>query len=130
MIRPLFALATLGALVACEGGEATDSSACDRDPPLSYDNFGRGFLEKQCTGCHSSLLRAEQRNDAAVGIDLNSYRDALMWAERIQARVLDPEVPTMPPGGGPSADELILLDEWLQCELLPAAVAWREEGSP
>ena len=57
MIRPLFALAALGALSACEGGEATDSSACDRDPPLSYDNFGRGFLEKQCTGCHSLLLR-------------------------------------------------------------------------
>ena len=86
MFRPLFALAALGALVACEGGEATDSSACDRDPPLRSDNYVLGFLEQQCTGCHRSLLRAEQRNAAPEGIDLNSYRDALRCAVRIPAR--------------------------------------------
>ena len=92
-----------------------EAPACPRDPPLSYDNFGQGFLRRHCAGCHSSLLPQEQRNGAPISINLDSYADAKIWADRIAATALG-DAPTMPPGGGPTDDEKALLEEWLDCE--------------
>lgn len=113
---------------SCAGQPADSAAACDTATPLTYANFGLGFMEKHCTGCHSSLLRPDQRNEAPVGVDLDSYREVLTWAARIEARVLDVGGPTMPPGGGPTAEELVMLEEWLRCEVLPDAAAWAEQS--
>lgn len=107
---------------ACAG--AGDSTApCETATPLTYSGFGQGFMEKHCTGCHSSLLRPDQRNDAPLGIDLDSYREVLEHAERVEARVLGEGGPTMPPGGGPTEEELEMLAEWLRCEVYPDLTA-------
>ena len=111
-------------LLGC-GDPAADTGACQRSPPLRYDNFGAGFLSTHCTGCHSSLLPLEQREGAPEGVDLNTYADVLMWADRIEARALA-QTPDMPPGGGPGAEELALLAEWLRCEVYPDAAALEE----
>ena len=44
-------------------GEVCDS---DRDPPLSWDNFGRAYVDNYCNGCHSVLLDGYERHDAPV----------------------------------------------------------------
>ncbi|MCB9746142.1 MAG: hypothetical protein H6739_07140 [Alphaproteobacteria bacterium] len=121
-------VAALLMLAGC-GDRDADTGLCDRTPPLTYEGFGVGFMDKHCTACHSSLLREEQRNDAPVGIDMDSYVEVMRFAERIEARVVTPEVPTMPPGGGPTAEEIAQLNEWLACKVYPDAAIWfAEEG--
>jgi hypothetical protein len=94
--------------------------SCVRDPPLTYENYGRGFLGKWCTGCHSSLLRPDQRNDAPLGVDFDTWAGVLEWADRIEARGV-PESGGMPPAGGASAEDREIFAEWLHCEVFPAA---------
>ncbi|MFN7143310.1 MAG: hypothetical protein ACK4YP_06005 [Myxococcota bacterium] len=109
-------------LWACTGAAPEDTGACHRDPPLTWQNFGQGWMDKHCVGCHSSLLREDQRNGAPVGVDLDTWEDAVAWGPRIAARSLG-DAPTMPPGGGPSEEERRLLAEWLDCAVLPAGEA-------
>ena len=104
-------------LLAC--GAPQDSGDCLRDPPLSYGNFGKGLMGRHCTGCHSSLLPEGQRNLAPVGVDLDTWAGVVQWGPRIEARSVG-DAPTMPPGGGPTAQERAMLAEWLQCDVLPA----------
>lgn len=109
-MKLLLLLATTG----CKAPEGDSGGDCGRVPALSYDNFGEGFLGLHCTGCHSSLIPEARREGATPGVDFDSYAAVLQWSERIGARALGDEA-TMPPGGGPSAEERALLGEWLQC---------------
>jgi len=111
------------AAVSC-GGDKADSSAaegpdCSRKPALTWDNFGKGHVDKHCNGCHSVLIPLNQRQEAPIGVDFNTYADVIEWHDRIIARstlkVLDE--PTMPPGGGPSQLEMQMALEWLECEV-------------
>ena len=116
-------LPLLAVLVGC-GEEDADSAAftCDREPPLSYDNFGEGFMAKHCAGCHSSLQPEDLREGAPASVNLDTYADVLAWAERIEIRAV-PDGADMPPGGGPSAEERALLAEWLHCQVFSDAAA-------
>lgn len=105
-------------LLGCTGAPAEDT-ACDRDPPLDYAGFGQGWMSKHCVGCHSSLIREEQREGAPVGVDLDTWEGVLQYAERIEVRTIDTR--DMPPGGGPSEEERALLLEWLTCAVYPEA---------
>lgn len=110
MIRALPALL----LAAC----AAEPDPCDTEPALTEAGFGRPFVDRYCTGCHSALLPDGYRNDAPLGVDLDRHADLAQWADRIAARTLDG---SMPPGGGPTDEELAMLREWLVCD------GWVEE---
>ena len=84
---------------------------CDRSP-LTYATFGGPFLISWCRGCHGAQLEAPDRQGAPLGVDFEGRADAVRWARRIQARVLDA---TMPPAGGPSEQERLMLGQWLAC---------------
>ena len=102
-------------LLACgEGGDDSATETCGRTPPLTYENFGQGFLRSHCTGCHGVLLPEEQREGAPLGVDFDTWGDVLNWAERIEIRTAEE---TMPPGGGPSAEERAKLAEWMACDV-------------
>jgi len=88
---------------------------CDREPPLDYDNFGVGFMARNCTGCHSSGLAEGDRFGAPELVDLDTLSAVDTWAYRIHARAIQDT--TMPPGGGIPEEDLALLDEWLQCDV-------------
>lgn len=96
------------------GADDTAGAACERDPPLTWENFGEALMTRHCTGCHSSLLPESLREGAPMGVDFDTYAGVLAWADRVRARSTGPE-PDMPPGGGPSAEEVRLLTEWLDC---------------
>ena len=114
----LFCLLAVTVLWGCNGADDTED-LCVHDPPLNYTNWGRGFLSKHCTGCHSSIVPEDHRNEAPTGVHLDTLDDVHQYASRIEARVLlDLEDP-MPPGGGPTAEELELLQEWLTCSVFP-----------
>lgn len=120
MIRVPKLLLPIFLLLGC-AGEA-DTASCDREPPLSYDSFGQSFMGKNCTGCHSSLLPSSHREGAPAGVDFDTYAGVLEWADRIEARSVG-EGASMPPGGGPTEDERVLLAEWLECGVFPDVAA-------
>jgi uncharacterized membrane protein len=135
-LRPVFVACVIGLLLAsmgCNNDNAapSDDSSADTDGSsgsdsdgesgtpaapdgarVTYANFGDAYLRNWCRGCHSSAIEGEDRSGAPDGIDFNTHEDAQMWADRIRARALGDD-PGMPPAGGPSAEELALLEEWL-----------------
>jgi len=115
--------AALGVLTACDdvllGYDGTFTGNCDREPPLTYDNFGEAYLGKWCTGCHSSFVRENQRSGAPIGIDFDTYEDVMAWVDRIDETAVQTDY--MPPGGGASQAESDALGEWLRCQVYPDA---------
>ena len=110
-------------MVGC-AGDGADSGGVDstcRQPALSYSNFGEGFMDKHCNGCHSSYLPEGSRGNAPLGVDLNSYADVLSWVHRVDQRATG-DAPTMPPGGGPEPSEVRQLEEWLRCAVWDDAI--------
>lgn len=114
-------------LSACQSQEPVEGPDCSRAPALTYENFGRGFLERNCTGCHSSYLTdMAERNYAPISVNLNTYADALLWVDRIDVRTVEDQ--DMPPAGGLSSNDLDMLHEWLACDVRPNAQALEEES--
>lgn len=114
----LLGLAALSFTPACDGKNDTADDFCGREPALTYENFGKGFMAKHCAGCHSTLNPSGHRKGAPPGVDLDTYAGVKQWAYRTEVRALAAE-PDMPPGGGPGPDELARLDEWLNCSVYP-----------
>ncbi len=80
----------------------------------TWENFGQGFTRNFCRGCHSSMLAPDQRRGAPEGVDFETHQEVLEQIARVEARAAG-EAPTMPPGGGATAEDLKLLQQWLDC---------------
>jgi len=100
--------------LAADDAALEDPGDCERDPPVSWDNYAHGFVTRYCTSCHSSQLAGADRSGAPAGLDLDSEAAVRAYGGAIRANTLGDD-PSMPPGGGPDAAELSLLDEWLTC---------------
>jgi|GEM_PF-1058296 len=136
-MRPACALVVVASLVACEdksaalpsaglfssggGTEPTpDSGTPEPGPlpdtpahcasPLSWANTGEPYLLTYCSGCHTSTVAEDFRYGAPPELVLDSADDVFAHSVRIQARIEDG---TMPPTGGPSADENACFLAWL-----------------
>lgn len=93
-----------------DGG--ADTGACADVPLVNWDTFGAGFLLHHCQGCHAST--APDRYGAPADVTFDTKEEAWAWRDRILERsAVDP--PTMPPAGGTSADDRVLLRWWLAC---------------
>ena len=112
-------------IVGCnDGGASSDvdtdgmntESSADAVERVTYANFGDAFLRNWCRGCHGVQLTGDARSDAPEGIDFETHDDARMWADRIRARAIG-EHASMPPAGGPSPEELALLEAWLDADV-------------
>jgi len=115
-------LAVLGSQTACDdaiiGPEPPVTAYCNREPKLTYENFGRGYMNKWCTGCHAEELRENQRNGAPADVNLDTFELVMQHADRIQVRSVDST--TMPPAAAPSEAETQALGEWLRCDVFPS----------
>ena len=114
--------------VACAGSdddaeelvpdEGPWSSVAERPCPkgsfLHWENFGEPFVRSWCTGCHSSQLTEERREEAPVDVNLDSLEGIREHMDRMWTRAADQNA-TMPPAGGPGEEERALLGEWLAC---------------
>lgn len=122
-MRSWRSLALVVALAACGNDVATQVGDDEPPPPdpdacetsfLDYGNFGAPFVVNWCRGCHSSAVPAGMRQRAPLDVNFDTEADVRLHAERIRVRSTG-ATPTMPPAGGPSAEERALLAEWLAC---------------
>lgn len=95
---------------------------CREEPPptpvcteLEWTTWARPLLQTWCTTCHHSALVGEGRRGAPIGLDFDRYDVVAASADAIRRAAIEDR--RMPPAGGPSDDELALLDEWLACGL-------------
>lgn len=95
------------------GYESIDEHACPSGSTLTYESFGRGFLDGYCQTCHGQVGPA--RNGAPGGYNFGTAEDARAWKERIFARAAADNT-TMPPGpDDPPAEARASLADWLAC---------------
>jgi len=122
-IRLALALALALAVTACtadESGGATGAACPTADAP-TYDSFGRDFMAKYCTACHSTA--AQQRFGAPGNLNFDSEADIKKFAGEIDREAAKGPRSTntgMPDLGGavktePSADEREKLGQFLAC---------------
>lgn len=105
------------------GGEVgTPSGAtCPTDNKLTYDNFGKQFVEDYCVRCHSSELSGEKRNGATKYHDFDTLEGILDVIDHVDQKAAsgpDSTNVSMPPDGAkPTKAEREQLGEWLACEI-------------
>ncbi len=120
---------TFGLLAACSDNDNDDhggnegvatESTCPPTSSLTYDTFGRAFMESYCTRCHSSTLTGDARNDAPAGHDFDTLEGILAVAEHVDQYAAGGPAginTAMPPTDPrPSEAERRQLGEWLACE--------------
>jgi hypothetical protein len=121
------AVLVLAFLAACEEeplfGPPTES-VCPPTQTLSYENFGKGFMESYCTECHDSHKRGEDRQGATSFHDFDTIYGIRAVYEHIDfTSAAGPAGgvvnDSMPPDGEPkpTLEERRLLGEWIACEM-------------
>jgi hypothetical protein len=122
-------------LVACGGSPTPTGTVCpDPDPgTLTYENFGKPFMEKYCTWCHDKAITRSNRNGAPIYHDYDTLLGVLETPDHIDQQAgSGPKASNdfMPPGrcpsvaGGklsvdceqPTEEERQQLSEWIACE--------------
>ena len=117
------ALLVLVLLAGCEQDEPLFGPPTEAECPpastLTYESFGKPFMEAYCTRCHSSELVGEDRNGAPSFHDFDTIYGIRVVSDHIDettaagpAAVND----SMPPDGDrPSLEERELLGQWIAC---------------
>ena len=100
----------LGLILYLGCGKEGDTGIDCREPP-TYNTWVRGFLEGKCQSCHASTTPT--RHGAPPNVFFDSEMATEEWRERIYATIF--EEGSMPPSGGVTQDEKILLEQWLDC---------------
>lgn len=112
----------LAPVTACEQehdeGPASGAT-CPENSSLTWDSFGKGFMEKYCTRCHASSLSGAARQGAPSDHNFESTELVRMQSEHIdgEAAAGPDSVNTSMPIGSPTPteDERKQLGEWLAC---------------
>lgn len=102
-------------LPGCGLFERLEDAEC---PPggtaLTFDNFGKPFLDKYCNYCHGGPVLDRQSAPPAYVFDTPEQIEK--WASRIYVRAAGSN-DSMPPGPtDPPIEEREKLAEWLACE--------------
>ena len=96
-------------LLSCSNGKDT---GVDCQNPPTYENWTQGFLDGKCQSCHAST--SPNRHGAPSNVTFDTASQANEWRERIYATIF--EEASMPPSGGITSEEIILLEQWLECD--------------
>ncbi|MCP4449035.1 MAG: cytochrome c [Myxococcales bacterium] len=126
-LKALAAFACLATAAGCGGDEEQPlfgpptESVCPSDSTLTYENFGKEFMETYCTRCHHSELIGEARQGAPSFHDFDTLFGIKAVNEHIDfTTAAGPGAvnDTMPPDGAiPSDDERYQLGEWIACDM-------------
>lgn len=108
-----------GAFASVFGAAACKETTLEERPcppdgtTLSYETFGKGFMDQHCQGCHG--VPSKDRKGAPSGYDFSSVDDVRRFRSRIFSRAAADNT-TMPPGpDDPPREEREKLAEWLAC---------------
>jgi uncharacterized membrane protein len=109
-----FEIAALALVLAGCGAASIEDHPCPAaGTMLTYDNFGKQFLDTHCQRCHGAS--GSDRQGAPSGYDFRTVEQVRALRDRIFARAAY-ENTTMPPGpDDPPEDERNKLGEWLSC---------------
>ncbi len=108
-------LALIGAvvLVACKQTTLEDHPCPPGGTTLTYDNFGKAFIDTNCQRCHGGSTG--YRDGAPSGYDFATLDAVRHWKSRIFVRAAADNT-TMPPGpDDPPLSEREKLADWLGC---------------
>lgn len=135
-MRAIFTLLVLVAACGSDSPTPTGTVCPDPDPmDLTYDNFGKPFMEKYCNMCHSSTLPHSERNGAPLYHDFDSLLGVMRVPDHIDEQAgsgPDATNTFMPPGECPATPGAKLsvlcmqptqaereqLSKWIACERL------------
>lgn len=118
MMRPpqlaLLALAASISAAGCGLFERLEDAEC---PPggttLTFENFGKPFLDTHCNSCHGAAV--VDRKSAPPAYVFETPEQVEKWADRIFVRAAASN-DSMPPGpDDPPREERDKLAEWLAC---------------
>ena len=126
-VNRLLAAVTMLALAGCAEeplfGPPTESE-CPPPPAgsaLTYENFGKPFMEAYCTRCHDSKLEGAARHGATSFHDFDTLFGIKAVKAHIDLTTASGPAATntsMPPDGtSPSDAERKQLGEWIACGL-------------
>lgn len=94
-------------------------SECPTGSALTYESFGKPFMEAYCTRCHASTLRGEARHGAPGLHDFDTLFGIKVVFDHIDETTAAGPAATntgMPPDTpAPSLAERRQLGEWLAC---------------
>ena len=74
------------------------------------DSHVAPLLGEHCTGCHASNVLGADRIGAPASVNLDTYDDASIHAERSNIRIQDG---TMPPGGALAQSDKDVFQAWI-----------------
>ena len=99
-------------------GPPTEST-CPEGSTLTYNNFGKNFMTKYCTRCHSSELIGADRQGAPTFHDFDTLYGIKAVSNHIdETTAAGPAAVNdgMPiDGPSPTKDERLQLGEWIAC---------------
>jgi cytochrome c5 len=94
-------------------------ATCPQGSTLTYDSFGRSFMERYCTRCHASTLTGSARMGATAFHDFDTLigiRNVADHVDQTAGSGPDATNTSMPPNGDrPTLSEREQLAEWLAC---------------
>jgi uncharacterized membrane protein len=116
-LRPLRTLAFVAALAAlapaCIYDKLEDAECPPGGTDLTFESFGKPFLDKYCNYCHGAAVL--DRQSAPPAYVFETPEQVEMWASRIYVRAAGRN-DSMPPGpADPPREERDKLAEWLVC---------------
>jgi len=91
--------------------ETQETGVLDCDNAPTYTDWASGFFRGKCQACHASTTI--DRHEAPENITFDNYEQIKAWLPSIELSVLENN--TMPPSGGVTDEEEILLSQWLDC---------------
>jgi len=83
--------------------------SCSTTP--TYSEWAQGFFRGKCQSCHASTT--PDRRGAPEDVTFDTYDDIIPWLDAIERTIFTTE--SMPPSGGITEEERILLAQWLDC---------------
>lgn len=95
------------ALAAC--GTDSDSTCTSA---ITYSTVGQPYMESWCNGCHSADLPPNMRQLAPANVNFDTLDEIRGQLLPIQMTI---QTGTMPPEGGPNAQDQMLVLQWLGC---------------
>ena len=99
-------------------GEPTGTT-CPPNSTLTYDNFGKAFMEKYCTDCHSASVTGAARKDAPTTVNFDTAARAVehrALIDRVAGAGPNAVNSFMPPEDPkPTEAERRQLAEWTAC---------------
>jgi uncharacterized membrane protein len=104
---------TIALLAGCSSQKLDEYDCPPEGTSLTYESFGKSFVNGYCQGCHGSTVT--DRQGAPPGYVFDTYEQVLDHKERIFSRAAAGN-DSMPPGpDDPSEAEREQLAEWLAC---------------